>query len=410
MAKTKKQVNKKGSSSDSIPLSTGGPGISGPGVLTGVTNVPSSTSESNDRLPTVGLPLSEEKGFSGENSSILSSEEVAPMDVDSLADSSSTISENVLNNESRDHYDNVPLVDSRESHGQSTRVDFDTAIKQRSIFDASHNNFLGSDKRRYLSCEIASLKNQLFNAVMQGITHDDTTEEAKRLTAVTLKLEKAEKAFKMLFGQETTLVPGETPLFQWKGHVFNKNKPIFRTVEDCLDQFERVLFAHQLSLEDNWRRLVPARLSTSMARWYAQYLSHSQFESWSRFRLEVSNKYGKSQHNIKEEAREKLEHLLYDKSKSFESFIENFQELKSQAEITDEDCLVRYLFKALPRELTRATKFYLNNNTDKGKITADFAIEKVVATFEALFKEQWEENDELITRKEKRKKCFSSYQ
>ncbi|CEP10493.1 hypothetical protein, partial, partial [Parasitella parasitica] len=57
---------------------------------------------------------------------------------------------------------------------------------------------------------------------------------------------------------------------------------------------------------------------------------------------------------------------------------------------------------ALPRELTQATKFYLNNNTDKGKITADFAIEKVIATFEALFKEQWEENDVLITRKEKR--------
>ncbi|CEP14383.1 hypothetical protein [Parasitella parasitica] len=263
---------------------------------------PSSISKSNDRLPTVGLPLSEEKVFSGENSSILSSEEVAPMNVNSLAASSSTISENVLNNESRDHYDNVPPVDSRESHGQSTRVDFDTAIKQRSIFDASHNN-LGSDKRRYLSCEIASLNNQLFNAVMQGITHYDTKEEAKRLTAVTLILEKAEKAFKMLFGKETNLVPGETPLFQWKGHVFNKNKPIFRTVEDCLDQFERVLFAHQLSLEDNWRRLVlPARLSTSMARWYAQYLSHSQFESWSRFRLEVSNKYGKSQHNIEEEA------------------------------------------------------------------------------------------------------------
>lgn len=207
------------------------------------------------------------------------------------------------------------------------------------------------------------MKLELYNAVMQGsISHDESTNEAKRFTAVSLKLEKAEKAFKMLFGQETTLVPNETPLFQWRGHIFNKNKPVYRTVEDCLDQFvERVLFAHRLlGLEENWRRLVPARLSTNMARWYAKCMAIGNFTSWRNFRIAVPNKYGRNQADIKEEAREKLEHLLYDdKANSFELFIENFQELKAQAEITDEDCLVRYLFKDLPRELAQATKCYV---------------------------------------------------
>ncbi|EPB92027.1 hypothetical protein HMPREF1544_01090 [Mucor circinelloides 1006PhL] len=234
---------------------------------------------------------------------------------------------------------------------------------------------------------------------MQGISHDESTEEAKRFTAVSLKLEKAEKAFKMLFGQENTLVPNKTPLFQWRGHIFNKNKSVYRTVEDCLDQFERVLFAHRLGLEENWRRLVPARLSTNMARWYAKCMTVGNFTLWTTFRIAVSNKYGRNQADIKEEAREKLARLLYDKANSFELFIENFQELKAQAEITDEDCLVRYLFKALPQELAQATKFYLNNNADKDEITADFAIKKVVATFEALFKQKWQ--DEGIMERKK---------
>ncbi|CAO0796801.1 unnamed protein product [Mucor circinelloides] len=316
----------------------------------------------------------------GDNSSVLSSE-ATPMEIDS---DNSVSSRKVLTSESRDHYHHVPSADNRNH--------------QRPIFDG-HCKELSSDKRRYLSDEIAHLKLELYNAVMQGISHDESTEEAKRFTAVSLKLEKAEKAFKMLFGQENTLVPNETPLFQWRGHIFNKNKPVYRTVEDCLDQFERVLFAHRLGLEENWRRLVPARLSTNMARWYAKCMTVGNFTSWTNFRIAVSNKYGRNQAGIKEEAREKLEHLLYDKANSFELFIENFQELKVQAEITDEDCLVRYLFKALPQELAQATKFYLNNNADKDEITADFAIKKVVATFEALFKQKWQ--DEGIMERKK---------
>ncbi|CEP10249.1 hypothetical protein [Parasitella parasitica] len=71
-------------------------------------------------------------------------------------------------------------------------------------------------------------------------------------------------------------------------------------------------------------------------------------------------------------------------------FIEDFLELKNAAEIRDEDCLVRYLFKALPEELAQATKFYINNAAEKDQVNIDFAISKVVGTYEALFKGKWE--------------------
>lgn len=114
--------------------------------------------------------------------------------------------------------------------------------------DDVYSNELSRDRRRYLNDEIAYLKLQLlYNAIMQGISHHESSDKAKRFTAVPLKLERAQKAFKILFGQDTILVPSETPLLEWKWHIFNNNKPVYyHNVEDFLDQFERVFIAHQL--------------------------------------------------------------------------------------------------------------------------------------------------------------------
>ncbi|CAO3622621.1 unnamed protein product [Mucor fragilis] len=314
------------------------------------------------------------------------------MDLDSN-ELSPILSNDILTGESRDQYHYVqPKKNSKELFNLSNRVDSGTSrvYEEPIMYDEGHR--LGSDKRRYLSGEIARLRNELFDCVLHGISKDDTTVEAKRVAVVTMKLQKAEKAFKLLFGQETTLVPAETPFFQWRGNVFNKNKASYKTVEDCLDHFERVLFAHRLSLEDNWQHLVPARLSTNMARWYAQHLADGDFGSWSDFREAVSNKYGRNQADLKEEAREKMERILYDHTKPLDKFIEQFQELKAMADVQDEDCVVRYFLKALPEELADTTKFYLKmNHPDKSTITVDLVISKAVPTYEALFRKKWQQ-------------------
>lgn len=278
-------------------------------------------------------------------------------------------------------------VDSSEAFVSSGQFKpFDEMNDRSSLFETSS---LNSKQRLFLLKEIDRLKLEVYVATVKGIGVEEDSVEAKNLTAATLKLEKAKKSFNLLFSSETNLVPAETPFFQWKGHIFNKRMPVFLNVEDCLDHFERVLDAHRLSVEENWRRLVPARMSTGMARWYATQLQARRFLSWSDFRSEAIKKYGRNQADVKEEAREKLEKIIYKKNKSFDQFIEQFQELKNQAEIRDEDCLVRYLFKALPQELAQATKFYINNAADKDEINIDFAISKVLATYEALFKEKW---------------------
>lgn len=248
---------------------------------------------------------------------------------------------------------------------------------------------LNSKERLFLLEKIDRLKLDVYHATISGIGCDENSSEAQSLGVVTRKLEAAKKSFNLLFSAENTMVPAETPYFQWKGHVFHKRKPVFLNIEDCLAHFERVMDAHRLSIEENWRRLVPAHLSTGMARWYAVQLEKQGMLTWVDFKKEVLKKYGRSQADVKEEAREKLENMLYDKRESFNKFIEEFQELKVVAEIKDEDCLVRYLFKSLPDELEEVTKFYINNAKDTEDINIDFAITKVVATYEALFKKKW---------------------
>ena len=277
-------------------------------------------------------------------------------------------------------------VNKKQSKSSNASTEDVENVSSSSMLDQN----LNSEARSELIKQIDLLKVAVFKATMKGITGQEGSIEAKTLSAATRKLEIAQKSFALLFPQENTLVPAETPCFQWKGHVFNRRKPIFLNIEDCLHHFERVLEAHRLSVNENWQRLVPARLSTGMAKWYATQMESKQFTTWSDFKVAITNKYGRNQADVKEEAREKLERIHYKKTESFDDFIEEFQELKVVADIRDEDCLIRYLFKALPEELVKATRFYLNLNTDKQEINIDFIIPKVVGTYEALFKEKWD--------------------
>ena len=84
-------------------------------------------------------------------------------------------------------------INSRESFNLSARVDSGTSRvhEQPIIFDES--NRLGSDKHRYLSVDIARLKNELFDCVLHSISINDTTVEAKGLTAVWWNLKRLRK-------------------------------------------------------------------------------------------------------------------------------------------------------------------------------------------------------------------------
>ncbi|KAL9536748.1 hypothetical protein PS6_011822, partial [Mucor atramentarius] len=239
--------------------------------------------------------------------------------------------------------------------------------------------------------EIERLRLMVFKTTIESIGCPQGSIVPENLGVLRNQLETAERTYELVFGRtESTLVPNETPYFQWRGHFFNKRRAVFATPNDCLDHFELVLQAHRLSIHDNWERIVPAKLSTGMARWYASLVAKQGRLTWSEFRNAVINKYGKSIVDMRDEAREQLEKLEYQQGQSFNQFVDRFQQLRNQADIQDEDCVVRYLIKSLPEELANYTKFSLNTTSDREQITVDVAVNKITAIYNALFKEKWE--------------------
>ncbi|GAN11883.1 hypothetical protein MAM1_1192d11505, partial [Mucor ambiguus] len=273
----------------------------------------------------------------------------------------------------------------------TTRVEMEKAVESDPM-DLDENNSnqtaadstksLTNDNRVFLLQKMKELRSELFCCTVAGMD-DPNSVEGKRFDDATRKLERLKKSFRLLFDDEEVLVPGEAPFFQWSGMIFDENKAHFKTVEDCVERFERVLTAYRVDVEDNWKRILPARLVGAVAKWYAGL---GEVSTWEEFKKLLIQKYGRRQADIKEEAREKLEHLNFRENKDFGKFIEEFQELQAAADIKDEDCLVRYLFKALPEDLAKSTRFYINNATNNGEVSIKFAIEKVVATYDALFK------------------------
>ena len=256
---------------------------------------------------------------------------------------------------------------------------------------------ISSDDRLTLMNEIERLKLMVFKATILSIGCPEGSVVPTNLGVLRNQLETAERTYELVFGQtESTLVPNETPFFQWRGHFFNKRRAVFATPNDCLDHFELVLQAHRLSIHDNWERIVPARLSTGMAKWYTSLVTNQGRLTWSEFREAVINKYGVSIVDMRDEARGQLERLHYQQDQPFTQFIDRFQQLRTQADIQDEDCTIRYLIKALPEELAAYTKYTLNTNMAKDeKVTIDVAVSKITSIYNSLFKEKWERQREI---------------
>jgi hypothetical protein len=66
------------------------------------------------------------------------------------------------------------------------------------------------------------------------------------------------------------IVPPNLPVFCERD---GNGKDVIKNIEEFVDRFERVLRAHGLGLDVNWRRLLPLSLGTSEAHWIEQYVS-----------------------------------------------------------------------------------------------------------------------------------------
>ena len=156
----------------------------------------------------------------------------------------------------------------------------------------------------------------------------------------------------------SNVVPFNLPLFQWEGHVFNAKAPIFVDVAACLQKFEDVMFAHNLDYDANFKRLIPACLSSSQRTWYDQYLSslgEHRFQSltWVMFKLAVTDHYGLTVDEDRSSAAVALIDIEMLKNESIDSFVDRFNNLRRRAvdQCPPASVLINKFLSALPANL-----------------------------------------------------------
>jgi len=87
--------------------------------------------------------------------------------------------------------------------------------------DTGFANPISSEERLKLMNEIERLRLMVFKATISSIGCSQGSVIPHNLGVLRNQLESAERTYELIFGRtESTLVPNETPYFQWRGHFF----------------------------------------------------------------------------------------------------------------------------------------------------------------------------------------------
>ena len=221
---------------------------------------------------------------------------------------------------------------------------------------------------------IAVLKADLSVAVTEALKAPDSEEKLKILEACRVKGELLRVLMSTVVDSnvvsapsapsstrpagQLSVVPSNLPLFQWEGHVFNAKAPIYVDVTACLQKFEDVMFSHNLNYDTNFKRLIPACLSTSQRTWYDQYLSslgelRFQTLTWSMFKTAITEHYGLTVDEDRSSAAVALTDIEMARNESIDVFIDRFNNLRRRAvdQCPPASVLINKFLSALPSHL-----------------------------------------------------------
>ena len=171
----------------------------------------------------------------------------------------------------------------------------------------------------------------------------------------------------------THLVPKMLPTF---GH----DNTDVRDPEEFLSRFSRVVQAHNLSLDDNWSRLLPLCLGQLEADWVAENLNHAQ--TWQEAKELFMNHFA---HPLRQTTQvRELWSARQRKNESLRQYCDRFQKLMRSCNVKDDNMALTELFiSTLPHIVQRdiqITKFA--NPNHKFNSVAEVAV--VAVAMEAI--------------------------
>ncbi|GAA5817710.1 hypothetical protein MFLAVUS_011261 [Mucor flavus] len=205
----------------------------------------------------------------------------------------------------------------------------------------------GNSVPSHLITELRSLRASLCELV-----------EVQRLLSPAPSTPQPPPAFSYQTQARPPTVPSQLPFFQWVGHVYNVTviatvtRTVFPTLNSCVNKFEDVLNTYQLVFNDHWRRLLPLCLPIEIRAWLTDFTTEYTNAFWDNFKAALNLQYGITQDAEQEAATTDLLALHMSRHQTIESFIDQFQDLKRRAGLSEPSVLCPRFVSALPIELS----------------------------------------------------------
>jgi hypothetical protein len=139
---------------------------------------------------------------------------------------------------------------------------------------------------------------------------------------------------KMQDDKKFSLVPSSLPFLQLKTDivVYKKNLEIFDSVYDFCTQFQTVLEAHSLNMDDHWERLLPMSLNKEERSWFDEKLRNKSL-SWFQARNKILDHFDTPYRKFL--LMVKVWTLKQQSGESTRVYAAKFQNLRRQADLQD---------------------------------------------------------------------------
>ncbi|GAA5806605.1 hypothetical protein HPULCUR_012145, partial [Helicostylum pulchrum] len=185
---------------------------------------------------------------------------------------------------------------------------------------------------------------------------------------------------KMQDDKKFSLVPSSLPFLQLKTDIvlYKKNHEVFDSVYDFCTQFQTVLEAHSLSMNDHWERLLPMSLNKEERSWFDEKLRNKAF-SWSEARNKILDHFDTPYRKFL--LMVKVWSLKQQAGESTRSYAAKFQNLRRQADLHDGLQLVLCFWCSLREPVRRVASVAVSSQYGSklpGKIEA--MIDLVIAS------------------------------
>ncbi|OBZ84133.1 hypothetical protein A0J61_07815 [Choanephora cucurbitarum] len=152
---------------------------------------------------------------------------------------------------------------------------------------------------------------------------------------------------------QTSFVPTNLPCFQWESYVVDRNSSVYRTPDECIRDFGNILNLYSLSVEGDWRRLLPVTTPIQIIRWMEAFIKNGGEDSWLAVELALIIRCGMSPQQRQEKAIEDLRKMKYRPGQSMEAFVDRFRYLVEVSQTTSFYHLKKWFLDPLPEALVK---------------------------------------------------------